>query len=224
MDIVWPEHTHRHVKDLTHWILWLLKEEGGTIEGSNVTATIQRMLEEKGWEDDIKQLGFRLGWMDSELGVLERTLGKNGRRVVKLVMVPDIKLPSKPWKDPQPALSVVPEQPVATPEPEEQWTTADKLVAIMRLAGDVLSEGGGLTDTYVQERLASTLEENERMRRKLAASEEANAKLKDTNEKQRQRINALEANIDALKGKPVDDRGFKGLRRMMQKPPTNKGE
>ena len=124
------------------------------------------------------------------------------------------------------------DDPASEPMPEEQSDDpVDDLLTIMRLSNNVLCRlASGMASGEEQqpnvgkgdqaERLAAALDENARLRRKLAAAEEtARARKAEADAARRANVQ-LQSNLNALLNQSRhDDSGFKALRKMMAEKP-----
>jgi hypothetical protein len=111
--------------------------------------------------------------------------------------------------------------------PPEPLDFVDRLLMIQRLANEVLidlvtvaANAPAMPDDG--SRLAVALDENQRLRRKLADATESAVAHKREAEAVRRAAKQTQANLDALLSQSrTDDSGFKALRKMMEEKPVN---
>ena len=112
--------------------------------------------------------------------------------------------------------------------PPEPLDFVDRLLMIQKLANEVLIDlvtvaaNAPSASPDSGSRLADALEENQRLRRKLADATETAVAHKKEAEAVRRAAKQTQANFDALLSQSrTDDSGFKALRKMMQEKPAN---
>lgn len=111
-------------------------------------------------------------------------------------------------------------EPLVLTDAEKATSDVDKLLMAMTLISEAIVQGNAPVDTVVAQRLGTTLEENERLRKKLREAQDMaqiNAKRVEGLTKANRQ---LEANIARLRDNtPLDDRTWKDLRRTMETRP-----
>jgi len=240
----WRPWTQERTRRSIAAFLWALHDLGGEVtdEHGRVPARIAEHAAEMGMPlDPTINRSQMLTSLDSigYVGCIARDMGAKKTYKITLLLADD-EMPPRPAPQPEPVPEPEPERPltlVAPPEPDLPAVVAqatedpvNALLEIQKLAmGAVMGltrDGGGHDSDTDGERLAATLEENQRLRHKVAdLSETVAAKAKEI-EALRKALTTAQANLSAIQKAsaeaPQRERQLANLRateRFMQAPP-----
>jgi hypothetical protein len=203
-------------------IWWALKLDGD-MEGGNATGALMRRLTKRGYNPPGRQAMHQRLRVMAERECIERVIAGSWTVAIRLTDTePPGPNPFEEPERPEPSFAVddEPAELVAVEPKPEPINATDRLLAIMRHAGDLLAQGVEDVDETMRERLAETLEENQRLRSKLAEAQDLARARGSEIEGLRKQNHQLETNLEkVIKGRPVDDRGFNALRNMASEKP-----